>query len=183
MTSGIRAGILALLATAAALTLGLPAGLAAAAASPPRCLPSQLAAVYVNSEGAAGSVDGEYGFRNLTSRRCELSGYPTVQMLTASGGPLSTTEQHAPGAFGITVTRVTLGRNAVAYFAVHYAAATGYDNLHCPTSAALRLSAPALSASLVLHGKGAQIEPFGGTTVHLHCGIVDISPLSAKPFQ
>jgi len=163
--------------------LALPVSGGAARASVPAWTASQLAPLYVNSTGAAGSIDGEYGFRNRSTRRCGLRGFPKVQMLTRSGGALPTTEQHAPGAYGIKVKLVTLGRGSVAYFGLHYAAATGFANLSCPTSAALRLTAPGVAGGMVLHGAGGRIRPFGETTVHLHCGIVHVSAVSAKRFQ
>jgi len=150
----------------------------------PVCSPGGLAAVYVDSSGAAGSDIVEYGFRNLTTRRCELTGYPAVQMLTTSGGKLSTTDEHAAaGAFGITIKPVPIAHNAVAYFGVVYASATGFANLSCPSSAALRLTPPGATTGLVLKGRGGRIQPYGGTTVHLQCGIVHVGPVTAKRFQ
>lgn len=152
--------------------------------SVPLCAASQLSPVYVLSTGAAGSVDGEYGFENRSSGRCRLIGYPRVRMLIRSGAALSTTERHAaPGAFGIRAKPVSLGHGSVAYFDIHYAAATGFGNLTCPTSAALDLAAPGDRTGLVLRGAGGRIRPFGGTTVHLHCGIVHVTPVTAKRFQ
>jgi hypothetical protein len=177
-----RGAALAVVAGAAAAgALGPPPAGAARTAVPP-CSASQLAALYVNTTAAAGSRDAEYGFRNL-GRPCTLLGYPSVVMLTGSGAVLSTTERHTPGAYGIAVRRVPVGHNAVAYFGVHFAAQTGYDRLRCPTSAALRLTAPGTAAGVVLRGRGGAIQPFGGTIPHLHCGILDVSPLGARPFQ
>ncbi len=147
------------------------------------CSAGQLAPVYVNSTGAAGSIDGQYGFRNRGSQRCELTGFPRVQMLKASGRPLSTTERLATGAYGIMVKPVFIAPAAVAYFGIHYASATGYGRRTCPTSAALTLTPPGGTIGLVLHGKGARIQPFGGTIPRLRCGIVDVSALTAKRFQ
>ena len=177
------AGSVVVLATGA-LALGLPGSGAEAGVSVPLCSVTQLSPVYTNTTGAMGSRDGEYGFKNLGVRRCELKGYPTVQMLTKTGAPLSTTDRHAaPGAIGITARQVTLGQSSVAYFDIHYASSTGFDRLSCPTSAALRLSAPGETTGLVLHGGGGRIQPYGGTTVHLHCGIVFVTPVTRQRFQ
>lgn len=138
----------------------------------------------MSTTGAMGSRDAEYGFKNLSTHPCELTGYPRVRMLTKSGGALSTTEQHAPGALGITTTQVTLGHNAVAYFDIHYASSTGYANLKCPPSAALKLTAPGDTTGLLLHGSAGRIQPYGGgSTLHLHCGIVHVTAVTAKRFQ
>lgn len=166
-----------------ALILALTGAMARASTSTPLCTARQLSAVYVDSSGAAGSIDGEYGFENTSTQRCEITGYPRVQMLKASGEKLSTTEQLAPGAYGITVKPVLLAHKAIAYFGLHYAAQTGYGNLKCPTSAALRLTPPGPSVGLVLHGIGGKIQAYGGSIPHLHCGILEVSAVSAKRFQ
>jgi hypothetical protein len=157
-------------------------GASPAGAAVPHCSAGQLAAVYVNATAGAGSRDAEYGFRNL-GRPCTLRGFPGVVMLAGSGAALPTTEQHAPGAYGIPVTLVPLGHGAAAYFGVHYASQTGYDGLSCPTSAALRLTPPGTTGGLVVRGRGGTIQPYGGTIPHLHCGIVHVSPVGARRFQ
>jgi hypothetical protein len=160
---------------AGALALALSGAGAQARTSTPLCSARQLSAIYVDSSGAAGSVDGEYGLENTSTHRCEISGYPNVQMLKASGKKLST--------YGVTVKPVALAHKAVAYFGVHYAAQTGYGNLKCPTSAALRITPPGTTVGLVLHGPGGKIQAYGGSIPHLHCGILGVSAVSAKRFQ
>jgi hypothetical protein len=147
------------------------------------CRPGQLAVLFVNSSGAAGSIDVQYGFRNHSARTCALRGFPRVQMLTSSGHALPTTETHAPGAYGIGTRPVTLAPTKVGYLGVHYPSATGFGRLHCPTSAALRLTAPGTSVGLVLRGRGGRIQPYGGSIPHLNCGTVRVSPVGARRFQ
>jgi hypothetical protein len=168
---------------AGALAVALTGAAAKASATTPLCSAHQLSAVYVDASGAAGSVDVEYGFENTSTHRCEISGYPGVQMLKASGQKLATDEQLATGAYGITVKPVLLAHKAVAYFGVHYAAQTGYGNLKCPTSVAVKLSPPGTSVGLLLHGQGGKIQAYGGSIPHLQCGILHVSALSAKRFQ
>lgn len=183
-SSAALASLSALAGCALALWVGLSGGTVARAATSLRaCSAGELAPVYVDSTAAAGSRDAEYAFKSIGGRRCELTGFPKVQMLAASGAALSTTELHASGAFGITVGPVILADGSPAYFDIHYAAATGYGNLRCPMSAALSLVAPGDRRGGVVHGVGGRIEPFGGTTVHLHCGIVRVSAVTAKRFQ
>jgi hypothetical protein len=167
---------------AAGAVAAVAVGASPAGAAGSQCSAGQLAAVYVDATAGAGSRDAEYGFRNL-GRPCTLSGFPGVVMLAGSGAVLPTTEQHAPGAYGIAVRQVPLGRGAVAYFGVHYASQTGYDGLRCPTSAALRLTAPGTTAAPVVRGRGGMIQPYGGTIPHLRCGIVHVSPVGARRFQ
>jgi len=148
------------------------------------CTAGELRVVYVNTTGAAGSRDAEYGFTNTGTASCTLRGYPTVQMLTSSGAKLSTTLSHAAaGAMGIPLKTVPLAHRAAAYFDVHYASQTGFGTLKCPTSAALRLTAPGQMAGTVLHGAGGEIQPYGGSIPHLHCGIVAVTPITGKRFQ
>jgi hypothetical protein len=148
------------------------------------CSASQLGVEYVNTTGAMGSRDGEYGFKNIGMHACTLSGYPDVQMLTHTGAKLKTLYGHAaPGAMGITLKTVSLAHAAVAYFDIHYASQTGFGNLSCPTSAALRLTAPGQMVGEVLHGKGGAIQPYGGSQTHLECGTVRVTPVTATRFQ
>jgi hypothetical protein len=104
-------------------------------------------------------------------------------MLIKSGKNLSTTDQKAPGAFGIQDRTVVLAPGKTAYFGVLYASQTGYANLTCPTSAALEFTPPQNTGSITLRGSAAQIAPYGGTTVHLECGIIRVTSVTAKPFQ
>ena len=172
------------LAGALLLVAGVVASAAFGRAPATVCSPGQLRAVYVNSTRAMGTIAGEYGFENVTARRCGLRGYPRVQMLTRSGSVLATRYEHeAPGAFGIGSTKVVLAGHGIAYFAIVYASETGFGRLRCPTSAALKLTPPGLSVGLVLTGKGGQITPYGGSTVHLECGTVRVSLVAAKRFQ
>ena len=181
LAPGKRAAVVA--AATALLALGPAGSVPGSAATAPACRPAQLAVLYVSSSGAAGSIDVEYGFRNGSARACALRGFPRVQMLTSSGGALSTTETRAPGAYGIGTRLVTLALGKVAYFGVHYPSATGFGHLHCPSSAALRLTAPGSGAGLVLRGRGGRIQPYGGSIPHLHCGTVRVSAMSARRFQ
>ena len=179
----VAARTAAVVAGAAVLALGPARGAPASGPRTPPCSAAQLAVLFVDSSGAAGSVDAEYGFRNRSGRTCVLRGFPRVQMLTRSGAALSTTETHAPGAYGIMTRLVTLAPAKVGYFGVHYPAATGYGSLHCPTSAALRVTAPGDGAGHVLRGRGGRIQPYGGSIPHLHCGTVHVSAVSARRFQ
>jgi hypothetical protein len=134
------------------------------------------------TSAAAGSRFDEFGFTNHGGT-CSLYGYPVVQMLKSSGTNLATYDESAPGAFSIREKAVFLTRGETAYFGVVYASQTGYANLSCPTSAALRFTPPQAVGTLTLEGAHAQITPYGGTIEHLKCGIVHITPVTAKRFQ
>jgi hypothetical protein len=102
----------------------------------------------------------------------------------SSGHPIPTTYQHTPAGFaGIPQHVVTLATGKRAFFGVFYADQTGYDNLSCPTSSRLRFRATITSPPLILTGAGARIRPYGGTITHLHCGIVQLTPVTGTKFQ
>jgi hypothetical protein len=130
-----------------------------------------------------GSNAAEFGFTNNSAGNCSLHGYPFVQMLKKSGGNLSTSEAKAQGSFEIQDKTVVLAPGKTSYFGVVYASQTGYANLTCPTSAALKFTPPQDAGSITLHGAHAQIKPYGGTTEHLKCGIIHVTPVTAKRFQ
>lgn len=127
---------------------------------------------------------GEYGFENRSSTRCTLLGYPGVQLLTAAGSKLATTVAHtAAGAFGIRAKRVGLSKGGIAYFAIEYHAQTGFGKLSCPASTTLRLTAPGGAAPLTLKGAGGRIAAYSGSQASLRCGVLLVSPVTAKRFQ
>ncbi len=154
-----------------------------APASVPRCVASALAVWSGRTTGAAGTLAAEFGFTNHSAKTCSLYGYPHVQMLTKTGKNLSTTDQTAPGAFSIKEKAVSLAPGETAYFGVLYADETGYPNLTCPTSAALKFTPPQTTRTVTLYGSHARIAPFGGSTEHPHCGVVRVTAVTAKRFQ
>jgi hypothetical protein len=165
----------------AAIMATSPDGATAATAA--RCTPASLLVWVGPDQGAAGSVAAEFGFTNHSSGTCSLYGYPFVQMLNGSGRNLSTSDLRAPGAFSIKERTVLLVPGKTAYFGVVYASQTGYANLICPTSAALRFTLPQSTGKLTLRSAHARITPYGGSTEHLHCGIVHVTPVTGTRFQ
>lgn len=181
-----RSRLAARLACAAALagasTIALAAPSSASQQGAPRCSASQLAARAGRTGGAAGSVLAQFAFVNRGPGKCTLYGYPQVTLLDAAGRPLPTDDRDAaPGFDGVREQVVTLAKGEDAWFGIFFAARTGYGNLTCPTSAGLRLLAPQLKRAITLSGKPAQISPYGGSTTHLQCGKVALTPVSARP--
>ena len=155
---------------------------AAATTSVPRCATASLGFSIVRTTGAAGSRTVEFGIINGSSKTCSLDGYPRVQMVTKSGKNLSTTDEKAPGAFGIQEKTVVLAPGKTAYFGVLYADQTGYAKLICPMSNAMQFTPPQ-DTTVTVYGSPTQIAPYGGSTGHLHCGIVRVTAVTAKRFQ
>jgi len=105
-------------------------------------------------------------------------------MLKKGAKNLPTSDQKAPsGAFGIKKKPVLLAPGKAAYFGVVYSNNTGYPHQTCPMSVTLRFTPPQDTATVMLKGPRAHIRPYGGTTEHLECGIVQVTPVTAKRFQ
>ncbi|MGA3353037.1 MAG: DUF4232 domain-containing protein [Acidimicrobiales bacterium] len=153
------------------------------AATVPRCAAASLLVWIGPRSGAAGSIAAEFGFTDHSAAACSLYGYPLVQMLKSTGEKLATYDENAPGAFSIREKAVFLTPGKTAYFGVVYASQTGFVNLSCPTSAALRFTPPQAAGTVTLSGPHFRITPYGGTTEHLKCGILHLTPVTASRFQ
>lgn len=148
----------------------------------PQCKTTTLRAWFGKVTGAAGTIAVEFGFTNASPKTCSLYGYPHVQMLTKSGANLSTTDKKATGSFGIREKTVVLATGKTAYFGILYADQTGYPSATCPTSAALKFTPPQNGRTITAH-KLAYIAPYGMISGHLRCGIIRVTPVTAKSFQ
>jgi len=159
------------------------AGLAEARQAP-RCTVRQLRARAGLTIGGAGDRISEFAFVNQSRAVCTLFGYPHVRMLNAAGHPIATTDHNArPGFLGIPRKVVTLAKGASAWFGVEWHSQTGFANRTCPTAVRLLLYPPQRTRAVVLSGNGAHIAPYGGTIEHLRCGLIGVTPVTAKRFQ
>ncbi|MBO0693818.1 MAG: DUF4232 domain-containing protein [Acidimicrobiaceae bacterium] len=146
------------------------------------CQPSQMSLAYDPADspgGAAGSVGRTYRFTNTSTRPCSLIGYPGLALRDSAGHPMTTTvtRSTANGA----PSAVTLAPGASAFFTIVYATQTGFGNLVCPTSASLAVIPPNDRTALVLTGAGGELQVYGGTTQHLECGNITVTPVSSRP--
>lgn len=182
-----RLAVSAVLGFVVSATLGPT--LAAGAATRPRvqasatietCRAGQLSIRFVRSGVASGNVLVELEFVNKSTHRCQMNGYPKVQMLTASGADLPTTVRDTGSFAEVPRQTVVLRSGSAAYFALYYPDATGFNGLRCPSSAALAVTPPDDTHAVVFAGSDAEIEPFGGNVIHLHCGEIDVSPVTAS---
>lgn len=165
-------------------TASAAASARAATTSVPRCATRSLEIWVGRSTVAMGTVANEYGFTNTSAKACSLEGYPRVQMLEKSGAMQTTVDHKAsPGAFGIEEKIVVVAPGKTAYFGVVFHDQTGFGNLTCPTSAALRLTPPGDTTAITLRGFNAHIAAYHGTIEHLVCGNLSITPVTAKRFQ
>lgn len=134
------------------------------------------------SLGGAGVAVGHVGqvvtFKNHSSARCTLYGYPGLQMLNAARRELATDVLRGIAYTVPAVPRrvVTLAPGAEASFDVGYDDATGYGFEHCPTSSSVEITPPGAYDPITVAWR---IQPFGGSTTHLRCGQITVSAVFA----
>ena len=165
-----------------AVTTGT-AGARRAAGSVPVCTAHQLSVRYIRTGVASGTASAEFAFVD-TEQRCRMRGFPKVQMLTATGASLPTTQREINTSLALRPKTVGLAKGGRAYFAIFYPDGTGMTGVSCPESAALRITPPGQRGSIVLRGSRAQIRAYGGTIPHPHCGELRLTVVSAhrSPF-
>lgn len=128
--------------------------------------------------GAAGSVGYVVTFHDISGVSCVLFGYPGLQLLGSDGASLPT-QVHRGTAVSVPPVpeqSVVLEPGGTASFVVGFATATGYGNEHCPRSSTVEVTPPNAYHAVVVPWT---IAPYGGTTEHLQCGDVTVSPVYA----
>jgi len=141
-----------------------------------RCRSSALA-VSVGAAGvAAGSVGQVVTFTNRSAKACSLYGFPGLQLLDAAGHPLPTDVVRGQSVTvpSVPLRTVLLAPGGAASFALGYADQTGYGALRCPTSAEVDLTPPGAERPIAVPWR---LSAYGGTTEHLRCGVVVVSPV------
>jgi hypothetical protein len=135
--------------------------------TPPRCTVSQLRVRQTSSNGAAGSIGLTFAFTNVSSTTCSLFGYPGMQMLAASGGPLPTTVVRKPSVVVPSVPErtVVLAPHAIASF---YAGYSDVSADSCPQASRLEVTPPNAYDHLVIP-----------TTIAPCRGTINVSPVFA----
>ncbi|MFZ0995915.1 MAG: DUF4232 domain-containing protein [Candidatus Dormiibacterota bacterium] len=144
------------------------------------CTASQLQA-WAGPNGAATALIGsELAFVNVSAQPCALYGYPTVQLLDSAGNQITSSDQPITPNTGdddINPGLVVLETGQPAYFMVFYPMNADAPPVTCPTSAELQLTPPGLTTALTLTGVGAQIAPYGTSSVP--CGLLMVTPVTA----
>ncbi len=148
---------------------------------PPRtCQTSQLSLATDPAHsggGAAGSLGITYVFTNISATTCTLGGFPGLQLLNASGQPLTTTTIRTSQ----TPTTVTLPPAGRAWFDIEFPTQTGFGNLQCPVSSSLAVIPPNNTTALRISGSGGEIGAYGGDIPHVMCGDINTSPVLPQP--
>jgi hypothetical protein len=149
------------------------------AAIPSRCHASQLIVRIGHERAAAGHIGVEVRFENVSARTCTLYGYPGLQMLGAADRPLPT-EVHRGRAYtvpDVAQRLVTLHLRHSAAFDTGWDDATGYGLKQCPASTRVLITPPNAYQSISVPWR---IRPYGGgSTQHLRCGEITVSPVFA----
>jgi hypothetical protein len=138
----------------------------------PGCTGSNYALSVLGTEGAAGTFEVTFGFKNTSSATCPLMGYPGIQLLAAGGSNIATSTVRG-GSESFTdfaPTAVSVGPGATAYFNMAYSDVTTGTESSCPTATGLKAIPPNTSTSLSV---SAQF-------VVCNNGTVTVSPVFGK---
>ncbi|HXQ76421.1 MAG TPA: DUF4232 domain-containing protein [Acidimicrobiales bacterium] len=121
----------------------------------PGCTGANYALSVLGSQGAAGTFEVTFGFRNTSSATCALTGYPGIQLLGAGGADLATnTVQGGGDSFtDFSPSTVELAGGATAYFNMGYSDVTTGTESSCPTTTALEATPPGTSTPLQVSGQ------------------------------
>jgi hypothetical protein len=132
----------------------------------PGCTGANYTVSILGTEGAAGTSEVTFGFRNTSSATCTLTGYPGIQLLGAGGTDIATNTVAGGGdsftSFAPTTVEVAGG--ATAFFNMGYSDVTTGTETSCPTATALQVTPPGTSTPLQVSG---QFEVCNGGTVNV----------------
>lgn len=124
------------------------------------CAASDLSTSVVGSQGAAGTLELTFQFKNTSPNPCSLGGYPGAQLYNSSGTAVATTVTRG-GSQSFTsfaATQITLAPGADAFFNMGYSDATS-ANQSCSAASSLWVTPPnAVDHAVVTH----QITACGG---------------------
>ena len=138
-----------------------------------RCDTPELSVGLGRTDAGAGNLYATITFTNMSSRTCELYGYPGMQMYDALNQPLPTKVVRNGGFWNQEPgpNDVVLGPGAVASFKLHWEHIPVNDEPACPTSDHVKITPP---------------DAFTSITVPLHLdacggGELDVSAVRAGP--
>jgi hypothetical protein len=133
-----------------------------------RCRAAGLTLSYLGGQGATGH--GELGFAlHNTGSACSTGGYPGIQFLNQSGGPLPTTPQHTTDDFfghvPLAVISVAAGESVSFRLGVSHG---GGSSSGCVTAYGLQVIAPNDTATMSVKIPNGASE----------CGATTVSPVA-----
>jgi uncharacterized protein DUF4232 len=143
----IRASLVGAMLAAIVILAVLPAVSAALqAAPPPSCVRNQLGVRANGINGAAGTIHGAWVFTNLSTKACDLDGYPDLQLYGRAGRPMHTiVKRNLPPA----PSHVKLSPGGSATFFTSYNDVPSGSHA-CQTSAVIEITPPNATASLFI---------------------------------
>ncbi len=140
------------------------------------CRSRQLSARHGFAGAAAGSVVVTVVLTNTSATRCTLKGYPTLQLLSVAGTRLKSLIHRGASVVvePALAHLVTLAPGRHASFFVGFADATGFGLDKCPVSARVEVVPPNDRQAITIAWR---LAPYGGSTEHLRCGEITVSPV------
>ena len=137
-----------------------------------RCTAAKLALAFLGQQGATGHGVLGFALKNTSGTTCRTFGYPGVQFLSPSGGPLPTVSTRTTHDFGGSskLAAISLASGATASFrlVVTHFRSSG-SSKGCTTARALQVIPPDDTATLRVSIPGGAFE----------CGTTTVSPLQA----
>ena len=130
------------------------------------CAPTQLRLRVVSSQGAAGHLEATFAFRNSSSSRCRLFGFPGAQMLSPTRRPLRTIVERGDGFFSFPrhPTAVVLQPGGSARFSLGWSDNNeqGGSPATCPRADRLEVTPPNDYSSLEISVRDLFFAPCDG---------------------
>jgi hypothetical protein len=145
---------------------------ATTASTVPGCTGANYSLALLGTEGAAGTFEVTFGFRNTSSATCPLGGYPGIQLLGANAVDIPTTTARGGGLSftDFAPTTVSVGPGQTAYFNMSYSDVPTAGESSCPTTVAIQAIAPNTTNPLIAY---AQFQVCDN-------GTVTVSPVFGK---
>lgn len=137
---------------------------------PANCQPAELHMAASMISGGAGTIEMLVTMANVSSATCTMEGYPGMQLLNASGSPITTTVVRGGGpeyptpAANAPPAPVSLAPQQSAAFGFSYSDVPVGNQTSCPTSAQAEVTPPNDTAYAVIP---MQIAPCGNGTLHV----------------
>lgn len=117
-----------------------------------RCSGATLTGSQVSSEGAAGTIEVTYVVTNTSVARCQMDGYPDIQLLSSNDTDLQTTvvrgQTFTVAAANRPAAVVTLSVQGRASFMLSYSDVPTGTQTSCPQAASINVYPPASSTPL-----------------------------------
>ncbi|MGH9127080.1 MAG: DUF4232 domain-containing protein [Acidimicrobiales bacterium] len=140
------------------------------------CTTGGLTAAVTNLGAAVGTEYLQIALTNASRARCQLTGFPGVAFVDATGHQIGSSVGRGPGAVNTVV--VAPGADGYAVVRVHDAYVTTAPSCQLTTAAGIRITAPGQATALAVAVTAIQVCANPANT-----GDADILPFSGQPAQ